>query len=77
METEFRLCKECKHVKKHVSHGYYCDHPNTIPKVPDLVTGEYTSNLDYDHNAWRLRGDESKCGRSGKWWESRGSSESL
>ena len=69
METEFKICKECKHVKRHVINGPYCNHPNTIPKVPDLVTGSYESNLDYDHNPWRLRQDESLCGPSGKWWE--------
>ena len=69
MATEFKICKECKHVKIHVAYSYYCNHPETIPKVPDLVTGSYISNLDYDHNPWRLRANESKCGPSGKWWE--------
>ncbi len=71
METEFKICKECKYVKTHRDVGYICIHPKTLPHRPNLVTGEYRVFADWHQSPWRLRSDESKCGPEGKWWESK------
>jgi len=62
---DIKLCKNCKHYRNRLLSSINCIHPKNI-KI-DLVRGK--DEVQFSNNY--LRTYDYKCGKKGKWFESR------